>query len=217
MAFIETIPAREAEGEVRAMYERQQAAYGYVPNYAKVFCHRPEIMALWAALLAGIRKRMDRRRFELVTFAAAHAMNHSYCALAHATALMQFFSVEEIRAMLPGAHPGATGRPGSGRPGPVGEAEAAMMEYARQIVRDASSVTAANVAALGRYGFTSAEIFDIAAVAAARAFFAKLIEGLGVEPDAAYLEMDESLRDSLVLGRAIDREAPERMAEEGAV
>ena len=38
MAFIETIPVRKADEPTRNMYERQQSAYGYVPNYAKVFC-----------------------------------------------------------------------------------------------------------------------------------------------------------------------------------
>lgn len=45
MLFIDTIPPDSAEGEVAAMYRRQQAAWGYVPNYAKAFCHRPEVMA----------------------------------------------------------------------------------------------------------------------------------------------------------------------------
>ena len=51
------------------MYDRSRRIYGYVPNYAKVFCHRPEVMALWAQLQAGIKTPMDKRRFELVTFA----------------------------------------------------------------------------------------------------------------------------------------------------
>ena len=41
MAFIETTPPEAAEGAVAAMYLRQQKAWGFVPNYAKVFCHRP--------------------------------------------------------------------------------------------------------------------------------------------------------------------------------
>ena len=56
------------------MYRRQQATWGYVPNYAKVFCHRPEVMARWGALLAEIKRPMDKRRFELVTFVAAHEL-----------------------------------------------------------------------------------------------------------------------------------------------
>jgi hypothetical protein len=51
MAFIETIPASNIDDEVRAMYERQQAHYGYVPNYAKVFCYRP----------AGLSQRFQKR------------------------------------------------------------------------------------------------------------------------------------------------------------
>ena len=59
MAFIETIPASDIDGDVRAMYERQQAHYGFAPNYAKVFCYRPEVMRLWAQLQSCIRRHMD--------------------------------------------------------------------------------------------------------------------------------------------------------------
>ena len=44
MAFIKTVPTTEAQGDVLAMYERQEGEWGYVPDYAKVFCHRPEVM-----------------------------------------------------------------------------------------------------------------------------------------------------------------------------
>ena len=68
MAFIDTISASWVTGEAFAMYDRQQKHYGYVPNYATVFCHRPEIMRRWAELLAAIKRPMDKRRFELATF-----------------------------------------------------------------------------------------------------------------------------------------------------
>ena len=87
MAFIETTPPDAAEGVVAAMYLRQQHAWGYVPNYAKVFCHRPEVLARWGQLLAEIRRPMDKRRFELVTFAAAYALDNTACALVHGKAL----------------------------------------------------------------------------------------------------------------------------------
>ncbi len=44
MAFIETTNANDATGDVRAMYERQQKSWGYVPNYAKLFSHRPPVL-----------------------------------------------------------------------------------------------------------------------------------------------------------------------------
>ena len=87
MSFIATIAPDAADGETAEMYRRQQANWGFVPNYAKVFSHRPEIMARWGALLAEIKRPMDPRRFELVTFAAAHALGNTACALAHGKAL----------------------------------------------------------------------------------------------------------------------------------
>src|SRR5690349_11036754 len=63
MAFIDTTPPEAAEVAVAAMYLRQQHAWGFVPNYAKVFCHRPEVLARWGQLLTEIRRPMDKRRF----------------------------------------------------------------------------------------------------------------------------------------------------------
>src|SRR5690606_32787792 len=83
MAFIETIPASWATGETFAMYDRQQKHYGYVPNYATVFSHRPEVMRRWAELLSAIKRPMTKRTFELATFAAAHELKSTLCTLAH--------------------------------------------------------------------------------------------------------------------------------------
>ena len=57
MAFIDTISASWVTGDAFAMYERQQRHYGYVPNYATVFCHRPEVMRRWGELLAAAELR----------------------------------------------------------------------------------------------------------------------------------------------------------------
>jgi hypothetical protein len=70
MSYIDTIPVNDATGEVRQMYERQQEAWGYVPNYAKSFCHRPAVMERWGKLLAELKRPMDKRMFELITFAS---------------------------------------------------------------------------------------------------------------------------------------------------
>ena len=62
MPFINTIPAAEATADVRAMYERQQKAWGFVPDYARVFSHRPEVMARWGKMLAEIKRPVDPRQ-----------------------------------------------------------------------------------------------------------------------------------------------------------
>lgn len=201
MAFIGTTSLHEANGEVATLYLRQQASWGYVPNYAKVFCHRPELMARWGQLLAEIKRPMDKRRFELVTFVAAHELRNSGCSLAHGRALAEFFSDQDILAIAAGRCAGI-----------LTEAEQVMLRFARQVAKDAATVTSVDVEELKRLGFTDADVFDIVAVAAGRAFFTKMLDALGVQPDSAFLAMDRPLRSSLTVGRPIDTGPCGRMA-----
>ena len=192
MAYIETREEPDVTEEVRAMYARQMAHWGFVPNYAKVFCHRPEIMGLWAQLQAGIKRHMDKRRFELVTFAAAHELKSTLCSLAHGKALAAILSEEDVIAI---AH--------EGKPLSLSSAEAAMVAFARAVARDASKVERRDVEQLRQHGFSDAEIFDIAATAAARSFWTKLLESLGVEAEPVFQSLSPAMTSALVCGRPI--------------
>jgi uncharacterized peroxidase-related enzyme len=200
MPFIKTIAPGDATGDVRAMYERQQSSWGFVPNYAKVFSHRPEVLARWGQLQAEIRRHIDPRRFELLTFAAAVELRSSACALVYGKALTAFLDADDVRTLLDG-----------GVVDSLTDAERAMMAFARKVARDASRITSGDVDALKAHGFSDAEVFDIVAAAAGRAFFTKILDGLGVEPDAAFRDMEEGLRQSLTIGRPIDHRVPETM------
>jgi uncharacterized peroxidase-related enzyme len=193
MAFIDILPTSSISDEVRAMYARQEAHWGFVPNYAKVFCHRPEIMGLWAQLQVGIKRHMTKRRFELITFVAATALRSTLCSLAHGRALMEFIPEEDVLAIARGEAPSS-----------ISAAEAAMVAFARKVAFDASSVDASDVAELKRHGFTDGEVFDISAAAAARAFWTKLVESLGVEPEPPFRAMSSTFRDALAVGRPMD-------------
>ncbi len=205
MSFITTTSPSAAIGAVAEMYRRQQAAWGYVPNYARVFCHRPEVMARWGQLLAEIKRPLDKRRFELVTFAAAHELRNSACALAHGTALREFFSDAQIVAIAEGRVEGL-----------LSAAEQAMLHFSRQVAKDAALVTAADVEALRALGHSDAEIFDIAAAAAGRAFFTKLLDALGVRANAPFAALDATLRRTLTVGRPIDEATCAAMPVAGA-
>ena len=200
MSFIETTPPNEAQGPVREMYERQQDAWGYVPNYAKSFSHRPEVLARWGRLLAELRRPLDDRTFELITFAAAHELKHSSCALAHGNALTPFFSNEEIVAI---ANQEAVDS--------VTEAEVEMMCFSRKVARDASTITADDVERLKSHGLSDADVFDVAATAAGRAFFTKVLDAVGSLPDAGFKAIDADLRRHLAVGRPIETAESEVM------
>jgi uncharacterized peroxidase-related enzyme len=194
MAFIDTIPDAEIDDQVRAMYERQASFWGFVPNYAKVFCYRPEIMGLWAQLQAGIKKSMaDKRRYELVTFAAANALRSTLCSLAHGKTLTEFFPSEAVQAMARGE-----------APADLTAAEAEMMKFARKVAADASSVTREDVLRLKELGVSDAEVFDIAAAASARAFFSKLVESLGVAAESSLLGLDQEFKRTMAVGRPLE-------------
>jgi uncharacterized peroxidase-related enzyme len=196
MSFITTVSPADARGDVAAMYSRQEDAWGFVPNFAKAFCHRPELMGRWAALLAEVKRPFDKRRLELITFSAAHELRHSACSLAHGRMLREFFTDEEIVGIAEGRVETL-----------LTPAEQAMLRFARRVARDAASVTAEDVAELRAHGFSDAEVFDIAAVAAARAFFTKLLDAVGVLADAPMGDLPAPLREALAVGRPIDTAA----------
>ncbi len=78
-----------------------------------------------------------------------------------------------------------------------------MVAFARAVARDASSIGPQDVAHLRQHGFNDAEIFDIVATAAARSFWTKLIESLGVEAEPTLRTLNPELTDALVCGRPI--------------
>jgi uncharacterized peroxidase-related enzyme len=205
MAFVHTVPVDRAGGDVHAMYARIEAAVGYVPNYAKLFSLRPQVMATWAAFLASIRGNMDPRRYELVTLAAARALQCSYCMLAHGAVLRRdFYSAEQLTEIT--RDPAASD---------LTPAEVAMMAFVDKLTRDATAITRADVQGLLDRGFTDAEIFDITAAASARCFFSKLLDALGAEADGAYDFLEDPLKQLLTPGRPMSHDALERVPDPG--
>ena len=202
MAFIETVALQDATGEVRELYEANQADWGYVPNYVKVHSLRPGVLKRWGALLGEIRSNMDGRRYELVTLATARALRNSYCMLAHSSRLMSQHGASEAETAA---------ICGDFRTAGLGDADVAVMDFAEKVAGDASQITQGDVDALRAAGLSDADIFDVAAAAAARCYFTKLNDALGAEPDAAFTELSEGLRLTLVVGRPISAEPVERI------
>ena len=78
MTFIKTVPQEQAEGLVQDQYQAAQKNNGYVPNYTKAFSLHPEVYDAWTKLIGAIRSKMRLRRYELVTFASAMALECTY-------------------------------------------------------------------------------------------------------------------------------------------
>lgn len=136
---------------------------------------------------------MDPRRYELATIAAARRLRSSYCMLAHGSVLMaKFMEPDALRALVDD-YTAADLEP----------VDLAVMRLADKVARDATAVEKSDVDELRELGLTDAEIVDVVLAAAARCFFSKTLDGLGVEPDARFSTLEPSLRDALTVGRSI--------------
>ena len=193
MAFIRTIPPAEADGPVGEMYERTQAQLGFVPNWAQAFSLRPDVLQGWTTLLKSIRSNLSVRTYELATLAAARAIRSTYCSLAHGSVLAdKVFDPAAVTAIAK-----------SPPEAPLEPRERAMMAFAEKVALTADRVTAADVERLRAHGYRDEEIFDIAATAAARCFFAKLVDAMGVQADASFNDIDPAMRAVLTVGRPV--------------
>ena len=160
-------------------------------NYERAFASHPEIYAAWVELNSAIKARMDLRRYELATLAAARRLRSSYCSLAHGRVLLEQFG-EPVREI-------AVDRSAAG----LDEVDLAVMDLAERVVDDASSIEDGERQRLRDLGLSESEIMDVVLAASARCFFAKTTDALGVLPDASYRELDPELREVLVVGRPI--------------
>jgi len=195
MAYIREITPETASADAREILDENARAMGYVPNYAKVFAHRPAVAVAWRGLISAIRANMDARRYELDTLAAASRLRSSYCMLAHGSVMLRksIVTSEELEAIARDyRHAG------------LSPAEVAMMAFAQKVTSRAHAVTAEDVDALRQYGFSDAEIFDIVLTAAARSFFSKTLDAVGMSPDETFRGLDERLQRVLTVGRPFD-------------
>jgi uncharacterized peroxidase-related enzyme len=160
-------------------------------NYEKAFADRPGVYAAWGQLVGEITANMDPRRYELATFAAARRLRSSYCCLAHGGILQDQFG-EPVLAIAR-----------DHRDASLGEVDVAVMDLAERVVDDAASIEDAERQRLRDLGLSDEEIMDVVLAAAARCFFSKTLDALGVRPETGYAAMDPELRDALVVGRPI--------------
>ena len=160
-------------------------------NHERAFEERPEVYAAWGELNGAIKAGMDLRRYELATLAAARRLRSSYCCLAHGSVLRDRFG-EPVREI-------ALDHRAAG----LDELDVAVMDLAERVVEDATSIADADLQRLRDLGLSEAEIMDVVLAAAARCFFSKTLDALGVLPDASYSELEPELREVLVVGLPI--------------
>jgi len=195
MPFLQTVPPDDASGEVKAMYDKDLAAQGYVANYTRAFSARPDVLQGWLALKDAITSGMDPRLYELATVAAATAIRSSYCSLVHGNILATgYYPAEQVVSIAGDGDEAAAA---------LDTADAAVVRFARKVAEEAEQITPEDVGELRRLGFSDADVFNVILAAAARCFFSKVLDATGTLPDAALHDLPDQLRAALTVGRDI--------------
>ncbi len=193
MAFIDLLSERS-----RRLTRLGLPAGEEVPNYARLGALHPDAYAGWEALIAAIREGMDRRRYELATVAAAKRLGSSYCSLAHGKVLAErFYDPDQVRAIY-------SDRTSAG----LDEVDVAVMDLAEKVAADATSVGERDIKLLLELGLSERDVLDVVLAAAARSFFTKLLDAMGVAPDGSYRRLDADLVETLTVGHPIEGAAP---------
>ena len=137
---------------------------------------------------------MDRRRFELVTIAAARALRSTYCTVAHASFLRDVCGDGQTVQDLALTSDGSS----------LSEQDAALYSFATKLALDASAMEQSDVDALRDAGLSDAEISDVVYAVAARAFFTKVLDGLGARLDQETADtFDPGLLQGMIVGRPV--------------
>src|SRR4051794_21897784 len=118
-------------------------------NFERAFSERTEVLAAWQQLNGSIKARMELRRYELVTLAAARRLRSSYCCLAHGTVLMRDLG-EPLLAIARDHHEAG-----------LDEVDVAVMDFAERVVDDATAIDDEDRGRLRDLGLSEAEIMDV--------------------------------------------------------
>src|SRR5262249_9695694 len=125
-------------------------------NSDRAFEHHPEVIEAWVQLNRAIKARMDLRRYELATFAAAQRLRSSYCSPAQGKVLRDDLGDRPVEI--------AQDRQAAG----LDAVDLAIMDLAERVVDDATSIADSDRQRLRDLGLSDDEIMDVVLAAAVR-------------------------------------------------
>jgi uncharacterized peroxidase-related enzyme len=178
---------------VQAVHEESLASDGYVPNYVRTWCWRPDVLTAFADLRSALvgESSLSPGEVAVLVVATASTLGDSYCSLAWGERLAGIVGEEAASEVLNGEDRLLSGR------------EAALAAWARQIVRDPNGTTADDVRRLRDVGFDEQEIFEATAWIGLRLGFSAVNDALGIRPDRELAErVPETVGATVTFGRS---------------
>lgn len=185
MSWIRTIPPEQAEGRLKALYDRLSDANGQVDHVLQIHSLRPHTleghMALYKNVLHNPANRLARWLLEAIGSYVSSLNGCSYCVDHHITGMRRLLADDEradaIRDALLSGNPALAFDGG----------QLAIMHYARLLTVEPQKATKASVDDLRAAGVDDGEILEVNQVVAYFCYVNRTVLGLGVSVDGESL------------------------------
>jgi uncharacterized peroxidase-related enzyme len=178
--------------DATALYEVGRASDGYVANYLRTWCWRPDVYAAFVELRADLLadSSLSDREVAVMVAAAASALGDSYCSLAWGEKLADASDEATAAGVLRGLDADLSDR------------ESALAAWAREVVRDPNGTREEGIERLREAGLSEREIFEATAWIALRLAFSTINDALGARPDRELVaRVPPAVRDAVTFGR----------------
>lgn len=196
--FLQTVAEQDASGAIAEVYKKEKAGAGFVPEAARCFTTRPDLLPLFDAFFDGVRGgfSLEARDWCLVTLIAAKHIHSTYCSHVYSQRLTALLgSKDEVLAIQRDYR--SAGLP---------ERDVAMLAYAEKVAAGAHRIGQADIDRLRAAGFSDRQICDIALCASFRCFISKFVDATGAVPEPAFIDANETFRTAMTVGRQMSED-----------
>ena len=165
--------------EVVELFAKCQEKLGLVPSVLVAYAHNPEKLRAFGQMyntLMLAKSGLTRLEREMIAVAVSALNRCWYCLVAHGAAVRVMSQSPELGEALVMNHHHAELSP----------RERAIIDFARKLTTDSANIGEADRAALRGHGFTDADIWDIAEVAAFFNMSNRLASAVGMVPNPEY-------------------------------
>ena len=174
--WISTIPYDEAEGELKAHYDRQARALGAPTEMTMAGSLHPALVAARLDLYAATEKcpsRLTAHQRNLISFVTS-ALNSTVHCMSQVTIKLRQTGLDDDQIAALAADPESFESLG------LSPADAAVVRYAVKLTGDPGAVTGADIDELRAAGFDDLDILDANAQCAHLNYVNRVAMGLGI-------------------------------------
>lgn len=174
MATVAPVTEQQANARLKPIYDALKQKLGKVPNFFAILAHKPEILETFLPFYQAVTGpgALEQRYKELAYLKTSMTNGCEYCSRAHsASAKKVGIKPEEIQALT-----------FYQRSNLFDEKDRAVIQYADQVTRGASSVSDSERRELRRF-FNDEQIVELTAVVAIANFTNRINDSLPSTPD----------------------------------